>query len=65
MLVEVEISNRLDNEQKLLAAIPSIADLECAWQVLVLSSNPRRNHLLRILPPSQSSTYAAAHDAAK
>ena len=30
--------------------------------LLLFSAGPRCNHLLRTLPPSQSATYAAAHD---
>ena len=51
------------DEALLWEAIPRVPDLQAAWQILLFSANPRANHLLRTLPPSQSSTYAAAHDA--
>ena len=41
---------------------PCVPDLQCAWQLLVHSANPRANHSLRTLPPSQSLEYAVAHD---
>ena len=44
-------------------AIPSVADLQCAWQILLQSANPRANHSIRILPPTLSAAYRDAHDA--
>ena len=37
-------------------------DLQCAWQLLVQSANPRANHSLRTMPPSSTTEYARAHD---
>ena len=37
-------------------------DLQCAWQLLVQSANPRANHSLRTMPPSSTAEYARAHD---
>ena len=42
-------------------AIPTVPDLQCAWQILLQCA--RCHHLLRTLPPHQSESYAAAHDA--
>ena len=44
-------------------AIPSVADLQCAWQILLQSANPRANHSMRTLPPTLSAAYCDAHDA--
>ena len=53
---------RLEKEQRLWDAIPSVPDLQCAWQILVLSAKPRANHTLRTLPPRLSQEYARSHD---
>ena len=37
-------------------------DLQCGWQILLLSANPRANHTLRTLLPSISSEYGRQHD---
>ena len=39
-----------------------VPDLQCAWQILLQSANPRCNHLPRTLRPSESGRYARAHD---
>ena len=46
------LANFGEEERKLWDAIPSIQDLQCAWQLVVQSANPRANHMLRTLPPS-------------
>ena len=61
--VQAFTERRLESEQRLLDAIPSIPDLQCAWQLLLQCAVPRCNHLLRTVPPSQSAAYAAGHDA--
>ena len=38
-------------------AIPSVPDLQCAWQLLLQCAGPRCHHVLRTVPPSQ-----AGHD---
>ena len=53
---------RLEEEQPLWDAIPSVPDLQCAWQILVQSANPRANHTTRTLPPRLSLEYARGHD---
>ena len=53
---------RLEEEQRLWDAIPSVPDLQCAWQILVQSANPRANHTIRTLPPRLSLEYARGHD---
>ena len=57
------IERRLADEQKLWDAIPSVPDLQCAWQVLLQCAGPRCHHLLRTVPPSLSEVYAQGHDA--
>ena len=54
---------RIAEERLLWDAIPAVPDLQCDWQILVQSANPRANHTLRTLPPSLSHVYGEAHDA--
>ena len=61
--VSAFIERRLADEQKLWDAIPSVPDLQCAWQVLLQCAGPRCHHLLRTVPPSQSGRNAQGHDA--
>ena len=42
-------------------AIPTVPDLQCGWQILLQSANPRANHTLRTLPPSSSAEYGRQH----
>ena len=53
---ELYISERLDErlakERALWEAIPTVPDLQCAWQILLQSANPRANHTVRTMPPS-------------
>ena len=56
------VEERIAEERRLWEAIPSVLDLQCAWQILVQSANPRSNHMIRTLPPSQSAEYARQHD---
>ena len=53
---------RFVEERRLWEAIPSVPDLQCAWQILVQNANPRANHTLRTLLPSECAGYAEAHD---
>ena len=46
----------------LLEAIPSVPNLQSAWLLLLNCASPRANYYLRVLPPSQSAGFAAAHD---
>ena len=56
------VEERIAEERRLWEAIPSVPDLQCTWQLLVQSANPRSNHTIRTLPPSQSAEYARRHD---
>ena len=60
--VSEKMTKRIETERKLWDMIPFVPDLQCAWQLLVQSANPRAIHSLRTLPPSQSSEFAVAHD---
>ena len=53
---------RMDEERSLLDHLPQLQDLQSAWLLLSMSAVPRANHLLRVVPPSQSAEYATAHD---
>ena len=46
------MEERIAEERKLWEAIPNVPDLQCAWQILLQSANPRVNHTIRTLPPS-------------
>ena len=54
---------RIAKERRLWDAIPSVPDLQCAWQILLQSVDPRANHSMRTLPPTLSAAYCDAHDA--
>ena len=53
---------RVGEERRFWDAIPTVKNLQCAWQLLLQSANPRANHTLRTLPPSLSGRYAQDHD---
>ena len=56
------MEERIAEERRLVEVIPSVPDLQCAWQILVQSVNARSNHTIRTLPPSQSAEHARQHD---
>ena len=60
--VSQNMNDRIEEERRLWETIPSVPDLQCAWQLLVQSANPRANHSLRTMPPSCTTEYARAHD---
>ena len=55
-------SNRLEEERRLLAQLPQLPDLQCAWLLLLFCAAPRAQHLLRTVPPAAIAEYARAHD---
>ena len=61
--ISTKMGERIAREQVLWEAIPRVPDLQCAWQLLLQSANPRANHSMRTMPPSQSVDYCVAHDA--
>ena len=52
----------LAKERALWEGIPTVPDLQCAWQILLQSANPRANHTMRTMPPSCCAAYSSAHD---
>ena len=56
------VIDRLEEEARLWKAIPTVQDLQCAWQLLLQSASPRFNHMARTLPPSMVAEYARGHD---
>ena len=59
--VAEKLQSKITDERRLWEAIPDIPDLQCAWQVLLQSANPRANHTLRTLPPALSLEYSRLH----
>ena len=63
---EPHVSEKMDQhimkERALWEAIPTVPDLQCAWQILLQSANPRANHTMRTMPPGASADYCRAHD---
>ena len=55
-------AERLAEEKRLLAELPDLPDLQCAWLLLYFSAAARTNHLLRVVPPDDIAPYAALHD---
>ena len=60
--VSGKLQARVEEERRLWEAIPTVPDLQCGWQILLQSANPRANHTLRTLPPSSSAEYGRQHD---
>ena len=60
--VQEKMTRRVEEERRLWDTMPAVPDLPCAWQLLLQSANPRANHSLRTMPPSQSAECARAHD---
>ena len=42
--IQRKMDERISKERELWMAIPTVPDLQCAWQLLVQSANPRANH---------------------
>ena len=60
--VSQKMEERLAKEREMWAAIPTVPDLQCAWQLLLQNANPRANHTMRTTLPSVSAAYCHAHD---
>ena len=56
------MEERLAKERELWAAIPKVPDLQCVWQLLLQSANPRANHIMRTMLPSVSAAFCHSHD---
>ena len=57
-----KLQNRIDEERRLWETIPNVPDLQCGWQILLLSGNLKANHTLCTPLPSISSEYGHQHD---
>ena len=62
LCISEKLGERLAKERALWEAIPTVPDLQCAWQILLQSANPRANHTMRTMPPSCCAAYCSAHD---
>ena len=62
LYISEKLDERLAKERALWEAIPTVPDLQCAWQILLQSANPRANHTMRTMPPSCCAAYCSAHD---
>ena len=60
--VQAHALERTSEEKTLLDALAGFDDLQVAWTLLRYSAVPRANHIVRVLPPSQSQAYAKRHD---
>ena len=54
--------DRFAEERRLLAQLPLLPDMQCAWLLLLFCAAPRAQHLLRTVPPTAIAEYARAHD---
>lgn len=61
-VVRAHAQQRVDDEQHLLDKIVEFTDPQYGFALLMWSSVPRANHLVRILPTSESADYAQSHD---
>ena len=57
-----ELRSTNEEHSTLLSTILAVRDLQCAWLLLLFCAAARANYLLRVLPPSQSETFATVHD---
>ena len=60
--VAEKLQSKVDDERRLREVIRDNPDLQCAWQILVQSANPRANHTLHTLSPVLSMEYGRLHD---
>ena len=62
--VQAQLQRKRADHDRLLERIPLVGDLQSAWLLLLYCANARANYLLRVLPPSQTAEFGAAHDEA-
>ena len=60
--VSEKMDQRIAKERALWEAIPTVPDLQCAWQIPLQSTDPRATHTMRTMPPGASADYCRAHD---
>ena len=61
--VKAELQKKLQEQNKLLEAIPLVSDVQSAWLLLLYCGSSRANYLCRVLDPDSSEEYAVGHDA--
>ena len=54
--------DRVAKEIAYLEVVSKMPDLQCGWVMLSMSSVPRANHMIRMVPPSLVHVYSLAHD---
>ena len=63
---EQYVASKLEETRRdhdiLLDRIPEVPDLQSAWLILLLCASPRSTYLLRMLPPSLTTSFAREHD---
>ena len=62
--VQAALTDALHCHARLLEHIPGVADLQCAWLLLLYSANARSTYLLRLVPPDLAEPFAEAHGTA-
>ena len=65
VFTEVFLEARLEEEKVLLDRILLVDDLQSAWLLHSQCAASRSNHLLRVLPPEITASYAKRHDDSK
>ena len=61
--VNKELEKISSKHRSLMEKIFLIADLQCAWLLLLFCAAPRPNYALRMLRPSATHEFATQHDA--
>ena len=56
-----KMEERIMKERALWEAIPTVPNLQCAWQIFQ-SANPRANRTMRTMPRGSSASYCQTHD---
>ena len=62
--VQTQLADKRREHDLLLERIPSVPNLQAAWLLLLFCATPRPNYMLRMLPPTATTAFAAGHDAA-
>ena len=60
--VEAQLRAITAEHQVLLNRIPHVADLQCAWLLLLFRAASRPNYVLRVVHPDASREFVAQHD---
>ena len=62
--VDYHLSHLADRHGSFLQAPPGLGDTQSAWLLLLYCASPRAQYAIRMLPPSSTARFAAAHDRA-